>query len=62
MGMIRKMSGIHRYSSIPVLTDKEKSAVSDKDKVEVLAETFMKVHSNDNIPEEMRRYRRQPLV
>lgn len=48
-GMIRKMSGIQRYSSIPVL---------DKENVEVLAETFMKVHSNDNIPEEMRRYRR----
>jgi len=52
--MIRKLSGIQKSSRIPVLTDKEK--------VEVLAETIIKMHSNDNIPEKMRRYRRQRIT
>lgn len=33
----------------------------DGEKAEILAKTFVKVHSNYNIPGEMRRYRKQCL-
>ncbi len=40
-------------------TDNDRLIISDSDKAEALAETFVKVHSNSNLSEEMRRYREQ---
>lgn len=60
-GMIRKMGGIQRNTSIPVLIDDNNIAVTDSDKAEILVETF-KVHSNANVSEDMRRYREQCVM
>ncbi len=57
--MIRKMGGKSRNSNMPVLVYNERLIISDSDKAEALAETFVKVHSNSNLSEEMRRYREQ---
>ncbi len=56
--MIRKMGGTSRNSNIPVLVYNDRLIISDSDKAEALAETFVKVHSNSNLSEK-RRYREQ---
>lgn len=60
--MIRKMGGIQRNTSILVLIDNNTIAVNDSDKAEILVETFVKVHSNANVSEDMRRYREQCVM
>ncbi len=45
--MIRKMGGVQRNNNIPVLVNNGKIAIKDSDKVEMLVETFVKVHSNE---------------
>ncbi|KAI7808137.1 hypothetical protein IRJ41_016520 [Triplophysa rosa] len=59
--MIRKMGGIQRNNNIPVLVNNGKIAIKDRDKAEMLVETFVKVHSNENISENMRKYREQKV-
>ncbi len=59
--MIRKMGGIQRNNNIPVLVNNGKIAIKDSDKVEMLVETFVKVHSNENISDNMRKYREQKV-
>lgn len=55
--MIRKMGGIQRYNNIPMLVSNGINAIKDSDKAEMLVEAFVKVHSNDNMSENMRKYR-----
>lgn len=51
-GMIRKMGGVRRDFSLPVLKDETGEAVSNKEKAEMLARAFVKVHSSQNWPQE----------
>ncbi|XDV47667.1 hypothetical protein PO909_017241 [Leuciscus waleckii] len=59
--MIRKMGGIQRNINIPVLVGNGKIAIKDSDKAEMLVEAFVKVHSNDNITDNMKKYREQKV-
>lgn len=59
--MIRKMGGIQRNINIPVLVGHGKIAIKDSDKAEMLVEAFVKVHSNDNITDNMKKYREQKV-
>lgn len=60
--MIRKMSGIRRNYIMPVLISGNKTAVSNVDKVEMLAETLIKVHSSDNLSIRARQCRSNTLA
>lgn len=59
--MIRKMGGIQRNNNIPVLVGNGKIAIKDSDKAEMLVEAFVKVRSNDNITDNMKKYREQKV-
>lgn len=56
-GMIKKMRGDRREWSYPVLTDGNKTAVTNKEKAEMLANSFVMVHSSKTLSEEERRGR-----
>ncbi len=45
--MIR--NGINNYKQIPVIEEEGKMAITNKEKKEVLAKTFAKVHSIENL-------------
>uniref|UniRef100_A0A8C6KLW6 Reverse transcriptase domain-containing protein n=1 Tax=Nothobranchius furzeri TaxID=105023 RepID=A0A8C6KLW6_NOTFU len=60
-GMIRKMKGIRKEWSYPVLKVGDEFAVTNEEKVEVLVKTFVKFHSTDNLSEE-RRGRREVTI
>lgn len=47
--MIRRMGGIKTEYGYPVLDDGEVTAVKDEEKADVMAKTFVKRHSSDNI-------------
>lgn len=59
--MIRKMGGIQRDYNIPVLEYNNRQIISESGKAEVFAETFVKVHSNSNLSEDVRKARDQTL-
>lgn len=48
-GMVRKMSGIRGKTEMPVLTGSDKTAVTNTEKAELLAETLVKVHSSGRL-------------
>lgn len=54
-GMIRKMGGNKIYRNIPVIIDEDKYVMTESEK------TFVKIHSNCNISEDMRRKREQAI-
>jgi len=57
-GAIKKMGGLYRNQTLPVLKNEVgKMAVVDKEKAEMLAEVFVKVHSDDNVSEDIKKYR-----
>ena len=56
-GMIKRMEGHTREWEYPVMTSEEVTAVSNKDKAEIRAKSFTKIHSSDNLSEEGRRRR-----
>lgn len=59
-GTIRKMGGIYRSQTLPVLKNDEGIiAVTDNEKAEMLAKVFVRVHSDDNVSEEAKRLREQ---
>lgn len=59
-GSIRKMGGIYRNQSLPVLkNDEGRIAVTDNEKAEMLAKVFVKVHSDDNVSEDIKKCRIQ---
>uniref|UniRef100_A0A8C2BUC3 Reverse transcriptase domain-containing protein n=1 Tax=Cyprinus carpio TaxID=7962 RepID=A0A8C2BUC3_CYPCA len=47
--MIRKMGGMRREFSIPVIKNNEVEAVTNQEKAEMLAKGFVKVHSSKNL-------------
>lgn len=49
--MIRKMNGINSYKEIPVIEEEGEMNVTNKEKTEVLAKTFAKIHSIENLDE-----------
>ena len=51
-GMIRKMSGIRRNTTIPILTSNSRTAVNRIEKAMLWAETLIKVHSSGNLSAE----------
>uniref|UniRef100_A0A3B1IE94 Reverse transcriptase domain-containing protein n=1 Tax=Astyanax mexicanus TaxID=7994 RepID=A0A3B1IE94_ASTMX len=57
--MIKKMGGKRVDCSIPVLKHGAEIAVSDREKAEILAKTFIAIHSNNNLTEDARLYREQ---
>ena len=50
-GMVKKMMGVFRGRSIPVLVEGNSVASSAKDKAELLKTAFAKAHSTDNLEE-----------
>lgn len=50
--MIRKMSGNRRDWSHPVLVEDGVTTVMDSEKAEMMANTFIRVHSSNNLSEE----------
>lgn len=59
--MIRKMGGNKIYRNIPVIIDEDKYVMTESEKEEVFEKTFVKIHSNCNISEDMRRKREQAI-
>lgn len=47
--VLKKMVGVYRAQNIPVLADDGKTAVTEEEKAEMLASTFQKAHSTDNL-------------
>ena len=56
-GMIWRMGGIRRNYEIPVLSNGDTMVVGHLEKAELLAITFKKVHSSENLSEEARQCR-----
>ena len=56
-GMIRRMGGIRWNYEIPVLSNGDTMVVGNVEKAELLAITFKKVHSSENLSEEARQCR-----
>ncbi|CAJ1057684.1 RNA-directed DNA polymerase from mobile element jockey [Xyrichtys novacula] len=61
-GMIRKMSGIKRNITIPILKKDDRTAVSNLEKATLLAETLIQVHSSENISTEAKQHRQNVLT
>lgn len=48
-GMIRRMGGIRREYTLPAIKYNNEIMITNKDKAEALAKTFVKVHSSTNL-------------
>ncbi len=59
--VLKKMVGVYRNQSIPVLIDEGEKAVTEEEKAELLAFTFQKAHSTDNLEENYKRSRKDIL-
>ncbi|KAK7899409.1 hypothetical protein WMY93_020262 [Mugilogobius chulae] len=55
--MIKKMGGQKREWGYPVLEANDRQAVTDKEKSEMMVETFVKVHGSGNLSDESKRRR-----
>lgn len=55
--MIKRMSGDRREWNYPILYNGIDSAVTNKEKAELMMKMFVKVHSSNNLSEEARRSR-----
>ena len=60
-GMIRRMGGDRREWEYPVMMEEGKTAVTDKEKAEIMVKAFAKVHSSENLSDEGNRRRRKTL-
>lgn len=60
-GMIRRMGGIRRELTLPAIRYNNKVMISNKDKAEALARTFVRVHSSVNLTPEARAARSDML-
>lgn len=60
-GMIKKMSGIRREWDYPVLVSGGEKAVTDKEKAEMMAKTFVAIHSSDKLEGEWKKGREMTL-
>ncbi|XP_050975638.1 uridine 5'-monophosphate synthase isoform X1 [Labeo rohita] len=61
-GMIRAMGGIRKNYELPVMSNRDKTAVSNQEKAELLVQTFLRVHSSDNLAVEARQSRNRTLM
>ena len=61
-GVIRKMSGIRRTTAIPVLKSGSITAVKNQEKAELLVNTFVKIHSSENLSESAKESRDRTLA
>lgn len=48
---IKRTNGIKRVSGYPILNDGDITAVTDREKAKMLVNTFVKIHSSENISE-----------
>lgn len=53
--VIRRMNGITSKYGYPVLSEGEVTAVKEEEKADMMAKTFVKIHSSSNISEEGQR-------
>ncbi len=60
-GMIKRMGGDRREWDYPVITYEEDIAVSDKEKAEIVAKSFVKIHSSENLSEEGKKRRERTM-
>lgn len=51
-GMIKRMGGDRREWEYPVMTSEEETTVSNRDKAEIMAKSFTKIQSSENLSEE----------
>lgn len=56
---VRRMNGVSRKATVPVLVDENRTAVTPAEKANLLVDTYRKVHSSDNLDEESRDLREQ---
>ncbi len=59
--VLKKMVGVYRNQNIPVWIDEGEKAVTGEEKAELLAFTFQKAHSTDNLEENYKRSRQYIL-
>lgn len=59
--MLKKMKGVYRFNSIPVLIEDGRIAVTEEEKVEWLVSTFKKAHSTENLDESYKKKRKEIL-
>ena len=59
---VRKMSGVHKSRSIPVLQKGESVAVSNKEKADMFVESFQAVHSSGSLGVERCRKRTELMT
>lgn len=63
MGDDKRMGEIRRSGSVcPVMPSEEGTAITDRNKTEVMAKAFAKIHSPENLSEEERRRRERTLT
>lgn len=60
--MVRKMGGVRGQTEMPVLTGSDKTAVTNSEKAELLAETLIKVHSSENLSVEGKQCREKIIA
>lgn len=60
-GIIRKMGGIRREFSLPVLKNNDIIAITNEEKSEMLAKAFVKVHSSQNLSNEEVAWRKKVI-
>lgn len=58
-GMVKKMSGDRSDWSYPVLVEDGVTTVTDREKAEMMAKAFVKVHSSSNLSEGEKKTLRQ---
>lgn len=61
-GMIKKMRGVRWEGKYPVLSSGTEPAVTNIDKADLMARTFVKVHSSNNLSAEARRIRENTMT
>lgn len=56
-GMIKRMGGDGREWDYPVITLEKETAISNREKAEIMVKTFVNIHSSGNLSEEGRKRR-----
>lgn len=46
--MLKKMIGVYKTRNIPVISGEGRTAITEKDKAELLVKTFQKAHSTES--------------
>lgn len=56
--MLKKMIGVYKTRNIPVISGDGRTAITEKDKAELLVKTFQKAHSTENLDQKYRMNRK----